>query len=130
MKKLVFLASSICLFILASSFTKLTGLDDVIRSLRSGNAQELARYVDDNIEISFPGKSDSYSKSQAIMVLKDFFTTNQGVKGFEVQFKGENSGNQYCVGKLLTNSGTYRTTVFMKSKEGKQVVKEIRFQVQ
>ena len=103
------------------------GLDDVIAALKAGNSQELAKYIDDNIEISLPDKSDSYSRAQALMVLKDFFNSNV-VKGFEVQFKGENAGNQYCVGKLVTGSGNYRTTVFMKVKDGKQVVKEIRFQ--
>ena len=126
MQKLLLFAG-IGLLFLASAFKPLSGLDDVIKALRNGNAQELARYVDDNISISLPDKSDSYSRSQAVMVLKDFFAT-QGVKGFEVQFQGENAGNQYCVGKLVTSSGSYRTTVFMKVKDGKQLVKEIRFQ--
>ncbi|HYH16281.1 MAG TPA: hypothetical protein VD794_13725, partial [Flavisolibacter sp.] len=30
----------------------ISGLDEVIGALRSGNATELAKYVDDNIEIS------------------------------------------------------------------------------
>jgi len=113
--------------VLASAFKPISGLDDVISALRSGNAQELSKYVDDNIEISLPGKSDSYSRAQAIMVLKDFFGNN-GVKGFDVQFKGENGGGQYCIGTLKTSSGNYRTTVFMKTKNNKQLVKEIRFQ--
>jgi hypothetical protein len=110
-----------------SALNPISGLDDVINALRTGNAQELSKYVDDNIEISLPDKSDSYSRAQAVMVLKDFFNSN-GVTGFEMQFKGENGGSQFCVGKLTTRSGSYRTTVFMKTKDGKQLVKEIRFQ--
>jgi hypothetical protein len=121
------LFSSLFFFILTAAFKPISGLDDVINSLRSGNAQELSRYVDDNIEISLPDKSDSYSRTQAVMILKDFFANN-GVTGFEVQFKGENGGSQFCVGKLSTRSGSYRTTVFMKTKSGRQLVKEIRFQ--
>ena len=140
----ILLFSSVALLVLATAFGSVktleqkpagedlflvhgAGLDDVIAALKAGNAQELSKYIDDNIEISLPDKSDSYSRAQAIMVLKDFFNSN-GVKGFEVQFKGENTGNQYCVGKLVTGSGNYRTTVFMKVKDGKQIVKEIRFQ--
>lgn len=104
-----------------------TGLEDVINALRSGNATELSRYVDDNIEIALPDKTDSYSRSQAVMVLQDFFKNN-GVRSFDVQFKGENGGSQFCVGKLVTHSGSYRTTVFMKTKNSRQLVKEIRFQ--
>ena len=111
---------------LATAFRPIAGLDEVISALKSGNAQEIGKYIDDNVAISLPDKSDNYSKSQAVMVLKDFFTNN-GVTGFEVQFKGENGGGQYCIGNLKTKSGTYRTTVLMKSKDGKQVVKEIRF---
>lgn len=103
------------------------GLEEVIGALRSGNAAELARFVDDNIEISLPDKSDSYSKTQAVMILQDFFNAN-GVKGFVVTHKGDNGGSQFCIGTLQTRSGNYRTTVFMKSKSGRQLVKEIRFQ--
>lgn len=126
MRKIVFLSMVAFAFSLCS-FKPIAGLDEVIVALRTGNAQEFAKYIDDNIEISLPDKSDNYSKSQAVMVLKDFFNNN-GVTGFEVQFKGENGGSQFCVGKLSTRSGSYRTTVFMKTKQGKQLVKEIRFQ--
>ena len=112
---------------LASAFKPISGIDEVISALKSGNAQELAKYIDDNVEIALPNKSDNYSKAQAVMVLKDFFANNK-VSGFEKQFAGENGGSKFCVGTLKTKSGNYRTTVFMKTKAGKQVVKEIRFQ--
>ena len=102
-------------------------MDDVIGALRSGNASELAKWADDNVEISLPSKSDSYSRSQALVILQDFFSTN-GVKGFEVKFKGENGGSQFCIGTLLTRSGSYRTTFFLGNRNGKQFVREIRFQ--
>jgi hypothetical protein len=123
----ILLLGSLALMVVASSFKTVSGLDDVISALKTGNAQELSKYVDDNIEISLPDKSDSYSRSQSVMVLKDFFA-NTGVTGFEIQFKGENGGSQFCVGKLTTHAGNFRTTVFMKTKDGKQLVKEIRFQ--
>jgi hypothetical protein len=126
MKKiLLFLASVVLLSLTA--FKPESGLDEVIQALRSGNASELAKYVDDNIEISLPDKSDSYSRSQALMVLQDFFSNN-GVRSFEVKHKGDNSGNLFCIGILHTKAGSYRTTVFMKSRNGRQLVKEIRFQ--
>lgn len=120
---------SFALFTVGNSSKPILGLDDVINALKTGNAQELSRYVDDNLEISLPDKSDNYSRSQAIMVLQDFFNNN-GVTGFDVQFKGENGGGQYCIGSLKTRSGNYRTTVFMKTKDGKQLVKQIMFKAQ
>ena len=125
--KYIFTLGCAALFFTLSAFTSLTGLEDVIKALRTGNATELSRYVDDNIEISLPDKSDSYSKAQAVLILQDFFTNN-GVKDFEVSHKGDNGGSQFCIGTLQTRSGNYRTTVFMKTKNGRQLVKEIRFQ--
>lgn len=126
MQKIFTLTCAALLFVL-SSFKPAGGLDEVIGALRSGSATELSKYVDDNIEISLPDKSNTYSKAQAIMVLQDFFNNN-GVKGFELKHKGDNGGSQFCIGTLQTRSGSYRTTVFMRTKNGKQLVKEIRFQ--
>jgi len=104
-----------------------TNLDEVIGALKDGKATELGKYMDDNVEISLPDKSNNYSKAQAILVLKDFFDNNE-VKSFEVKHKGDQNGGQYCVGTLQTKSGNYRTTVFMKTKTGKDYIKAIRFQ--
>ena len=113
--------------LLLVSFTIQGGIDDVIGALKAGNVSELSKYIEDNVEITLPDKSDNYSKAQAILILKDFFDNNE-VKSFEVKHKGDQNGGQYCVGTLQTKSGNYRTTVFMKTKTGKDYVKAIRFQ--
>jgi hypothetical protein len=115
--------------LLLTSFTlqKQGGIDDVINSIRSGNSAELAKYFDDSVELTLPDKSDSYSKAQAQLIVKDFFGNN-GVKGFDLKHKGDSPGGHFCIGTLQTNAGNFRTNVFMKTKGGKEVVKEIRFQ--
>jgi len=113
--------------IMLSSFTKQSNIDAVIGALRSGSANDLSIYLDDKVELTMPDQSDSYSKAQAVLILKDFFNNND-VKSFEVKHKGDGGGGQFCVGTLQTRSGNFRTTVFMKVKNNKEVVKEIRFQ--
>jgi hypothetical protein len=115
--------------IITSAFTIQGGvIEDVITALRSGNANQLSGNFDDNIELTLPDKSDNYSKAQAQLIVKDFFSNN-GVKGFEVKHKGDSpGGGHFCIGTLHTNAGSFRTNVFMKIKNGKEVVKEIRFQ--
>lgn len=114
--------------LLLSSFTaQNSSIDEVIGALRSGNASQLSAYFDDNVELTLPDKSDSYSKAQAQLILKDFFGNN-GVKGFELKHKGDSPGGHFCIGTLQTAAGNFRTNVFMKIKNGKEVVKEIRFQ--
>jgi hypothetical protein len=113
--------------VMMSSFAQPSTIDEVIGALRSGDAEALSKYFDDNVELTLPVKSDSYSKAQAQVILKDFFGNN-GVKGFELKHKGDSPGGHYCIGTLQTKSGNYRAHVFMKSKGNKEVVKEIRFQ--
>ncbi len=122
----IFTLTCATLLLFLASFKPIAGLDDVISALRSGNATELAKYVDDNIEITLPDKSDNYSRAQALMILQDFFANN-GVRTFEVKHKGDNGGNQFCIGTLHTKAGSYRTIIFMKSKNGKQLVKQMKF---
>ena len=110
-----------------TSFTTTTGIDEIVTALRSGNANLVAKYFDSTVEITLPEKSNSYSKSQAEVVLKDFFNNNP-VTGFNIIHKGENAGSQYCIGTLLTKTGNFRTTVFLKLKGDKQMLQEIRFE--
>ena len=126
MKKIVTLLGA-ALFVVLSSFQTKGGFDDVISALRSGNATELSKYVDNNIELSLPSKTDNYSRQQAAVILQDFFS-NSGVKDFEVKHKGDNGGSQFGIGTLVTRSGSYRTTIFMTEKNGKLFVKGLRFQ--
>jgi len=112
---------------LISSFTLFTSIDEVVNAMKSGNASQMARFFDNSVEISMPDKSNSFSKTQAEIVLKDFFTNNP-VKGFEVIHKGENAGSQYCIGTLVTKNGSFRTTIFMKQKGDLQVLQELRFE--
>lgn len=102
-------------------------IDDITGAMRSGNVGQLSRYLDTRVDISLPEKSDTYSKSQAEMIIRDFFTTNV-VKNFLVKHKGENGGTEFCVGVLQTRNGDYRTTLFIKEKGEKQLLQEIRFQ--
>jgi hypothetical protein len=113
--------------LLLSSFRLQGGIDEVIGALRSGNSTELSKFFDDNVELTLPDKSDSYSKAQAQVIVKDFFGNN-GVKGFDLKHKGDSPGGHFCIGTLQTNAGNFRTNVFMKTKNGREVVKEIRFQ--
>jgi hypothetical protein len=121
-----FLVLSILTFFF-SSFKVNTGIDEVVAAMRSGNSTLIAKYFDDLVDISMPDKSNTYSKSQAELVLKDFFTNNP-VKKFEIIHKGENAGSQFCIGTLYTKNGSFRTTIFMKQKGGGQLLQELRFE--
>lgn len=111
------------------SFTIIVGIDEVITALKTGNVSQIAKYFDNTVEIVLPSKSNSYSKSQAEVVLKDFFSNNV-VRSFKPLHKGDNAGSEFCIGTLQTSTASYRTTIYMKQKGDKQVLQEIRFENQ
>ena len=94
--------------------------------MKSGNAAEVAKYFDENVEITFSDKSSSYSKQKAEQVLRDFFTTNP-VSSFDIIHQSKNDDSQYCIGNLVTKNGTFRTTIYVKQKSQQQLIQELRF---
>ena len=119
-----------CTFLLSSFSTHYgTGMEieDIVMAMKSGNASQLSRYFDNRVDITLPDKSDNYSRTQAEMVIRDFFSNNR-VRNFEIRYKGENNGSKYCIGTLQTKNGDYRTKLFLKQKDNKQVLQEIAFQ--
>jgi hypothetical protein len=123
------LAVLLCSFVLVS-FRPTYTLDEITGAIRVGNVGELSRYLDNRVDISLPNKSDTYSKIQAEMIIRDFFSTN-GVQNFLIKHKGTNGGgSEFCVGVLQTRNGDYRTTLFIKQKGDKELLQELRFQAQ
>ena len=122
---LVLLAFSI--FLLSFTSADTLEMDDVVVALKSGNASQLSKYFDNRVDISLPDKTDNYSRTQAEMIIRDFFNNN-GVRNFELKYKSEKSGSNYCVGTLQTKAGNYRTTLFMKQKGDRQYLQDLSFQ--
>ena len=122
--KNIFTYGSIVLLFFLSSFIP---ADEVVSAIKNGSASQLSKFFDNTIEITVSDKSNTYSKSQAELVVKDFFENN-GVKDFEVLHKGDNTTAQFIVGKLVTKNGEYRTTIYIKQKGDKQLLQELRFE--
>lgn len=105
-------------------------LDDITGAIRVGNAGGLSQFLDSRVDISLPDKSDTYSKIQAEMIIRDFFSTNV-VQNFLIKHKSKiGGGSEFCVGVLQTRNGDYRTTLVVKQKGDRQLLQELRFQAQ
>ncbi|HEY4936365.1 MAG TPA: DUF4783 domain-containing protein [Puia sp.] len=109
------------------SYRSFDNMDAVVTAIRSGNVNQLSPFFDVRVDISLPDKTDTYSKSQAEMVIGDFFNTNE-VQNFKITQQGESGGTFFCAGLLQTRAGNYRTTLFFKHKGDKHFLQEIRFQ--
>lgn len=137
MKKIMYVLGVVLLAGIVTAFTMSASalnpaaagpFEDVVSSIKSGDASSLSRYLDNTVEINISGKSSSYSKSQAEIILKDFFSKNQ-VKTFELIHQGEGGGgSRFGIGNMGTSGGAYRTSFFLQKKGGSMVLNELRFE--
>ena len=117
---------SIIILVVSSAFVN-QSFSDIINAVKAGNAAQVAQYFDNTIEITLPAKSHTLNKKQAEIALNDFFSQNP-VKDFKVIHQSEKAGSEYCIGNLITSNGVFRTTIFTKQKEGKELIQELRFE--
>jgi hypothetical protein len=123
----LFLNAAVLLMVSLAIFS-FTQKDEIVSALKTGSAEKLSLYFDQTVDINIPGKSNSYSKGQAELVLKDFFNLNR-VKNFEVQHSGSNPSSNFIIGKLSTANGEFRTTVYMRLRGDKQMIQGIQFEI-
>jgi hypothetical protein len=102
-------------------------IDEVVSAIKVGDATRMSKYFDNMVEITINEKTHAYGKTQAEMVVRDFFTS-KGVKSFKVVHRGNSNDSEYCVGSLVTVNGEFRTTIFMKFRGDRKVIQELRFE--
>lgn len=112
----------------AKSF-ELPGVSESIASaIRSGNSKVLSTYFNTTIEITLPGKEGTFSKVQAEMVMKDFFS-KYPPSGFDVNQKGSSSGgSQFIIGTYKSNNKIYKTYMLLKLVDGQLLIQQLQFE--
>jgi len=103
-------------------------LNAITKAISEGNAEALGQYFDQSVEVSVLDNEDVYAKAQAIKVVKDFFAQNKP-KSFSQVHQGTSKGNdsQYCIGNLVTATGTFRVYIYLKVNGNNYTIQELRF---
>jgi hypothetical protein len=103
--------------------------DEIIQSLRTGNARLLSGYFNQNVELVVPGSDNVYSKAQAQIIVNDFFS-NHSPQSFSVIHQGGKEGAQYVIGNLGTRKGAFRVYFLLKKSDGKDYIHQLRIEKQ
>jgi hypothetical protein len=125
MKKIIAMLGT--LFVLASFNIAQSDTDEIIKGFKMGNADQVATYFDNFLDLTLPGKDEikNIGKNQAGITLQAFFSEND-VKGFDVTSQRESGIMMYITGKLQTKAKGYNVTLLLKNKDGKHQVTSIR----
>ena len=93
-------------------------------ALKAGNANELAKLLHSSVDLNIPDNEGVYSKAQAELILKEFFSKNNPT-GYKTLHKGSSKdGARYSIGNLETDKGMYRAYFYMKMKDGQYYIHE------
>ena len=106
--------------------------DDVITTLgnlmKTGNSTEIASYFSTNVDLTVLEEEDVYSKSQAEVILRNFFKGHVP-KDFSVLHQGASKeDSKYVIGNLSTSTGNYRCYFLLKNINGKFTLQELRIE--
>ena len=118
------------LFTFTASVVAADVIDDIAIAIRSGNPKNISKYFIENVDLKIIEQEDVYSKQQAEMILKDFFSKH-AVKSFTIAHKSEaRNGSQYVIGTLETGNGKFRTYFLIKTTGGKTLIQQFRIETE
>lgn len=89
-------------------------IQDIGTAMKAGSSKELIKFCNNTVEIKINGESSNYSRNQAEVILKDFFSKNPPT-GFSYIHQGASpEGLKYTIGRYSHESGAFRVVMFIK----------------
>ena len=105
-------------------------MDDVDNVLNGNSIENIVKYFDKVVDITLNNNQTTYSKSQAEMVIRNFFSKN-AVTSFQIKYKGNSADDQafYLIGDMKTNGhGKYRVYLLFKVKGKDHYLEEMKIE--
>jgi len=125
MNKKVIIVSILLLGIMPVFSTEIPG--EIINAFKSGNAVQLAKYFNQTIELTLFDKEEIYSKTQAEIILRDFFTSNPPTQ-FQIIHQGGKETSRYAIGSLVSGTNKYRITFLLKTVNTEVFIHQLRIE--
>jgi hypothetical protein len=103
-------------------------IDAIAKALNTGDAESLSQYFGSKVQISIGDQEQTLEKAKAKETLKSFFQAKRS-SGYAAMHSGKSkeNGDQYMIGNLSTDSGTYRVYIYLKTAGTSLTIQEIRF---
>lgn len=114
------------LFLFTGFFTYGQSQTEVIANvkaaMKAGSSKELVRYFNEIVSLNVDGEKSNYSKTQAEIIMRDFFQANPPSSFDYIHQGNSKEGLLYTIGQYTHPNGTYRVYMLLKSFNGKYLV--------
>ena len=125
--KLITVVAFIITSLVASAQEQIKIPGGIAIAIKSGNATELAKYMNSTVELLLLQTEDFYKKNVAETILKDFFNEYQ-TKDFVIRHQGARNDAQYAIGNLETEKGVFRVYFLLKKVGQELLIHQIRIE--
>jgi len=103
-------------------------IDEVATAIKSGDVSNVAKYFNSTLDLTVPDNEGTYSKAQAAMILKEFFSKNPP-NSFLLNHQGSsNDGSLYAIGTYTSGIGAYRTYFLLKKSGATYLIQKLEFE--
>ena len=102
-------------------------INNMRAALKTGSSREFVKNFNNMVELNFEGEKSNYSRSQAELVLKEFFKKYPPID-FQYIHKGSSKqGLTYVIGKYTFEDGSFRVWILIKKFGDDYLVDSIDF---
>ena len=104
---------------------------ELSKAIESGDVAALSSFMDDTVEICLLNIDDFLDKTEAEKAIKSFYS-KYTPSSFKMIHQGISKGksSQYYIGSLKTNEDSFRVFIAMENTEGKELIKQLRFEIE
>lgn len=100
---------------------------NVKNAIKAADADQLAKYFNQNLDVNIEGNLNTFSKAQASFAIGEFFKSHPPVD-FAIVHKGSSQGGlQFAIGKYTSGDDVYTVLVRVKESASAKLVHEISF---
>lgn len=122
---ITYIALPISLFAQSDDFSA-----SITAAVKASNASQLSNYFNSTIDLELGDTEGTYSKTQAEMMIKDFFKSNP-VVSYSVNHQGDSTdGSKYIIGTYKTASKRYRLYILLKKQSNKMLIHQLQFEIE
>ena len=102
--------------------------DEIATAIKTGDAKTIAKHFNKSVDLSIPENEGAFSKTQAELILKTFFSKNTP-SDFKIVHNGDSKNNShYSIGNLTTSKGIFRTYILYKEVNKTVTILELRIE--
>ena len=95
--------------------------------IEAGDSEKLSAWFADNLELDITGSVNSCTRSQAKLIMRNFFNNNTPKK-FSIIHKSGRPPMSYAVGSLSAGADKFRVIIYVRTDEGKNSIQQLRIE--